>query len=524
MDYSVPFDSLPLPALLIRDNVIVAATPSYLRFTGFAPADVIGRGDAELAAAVFLPEEHQHLASLIAARTQGLVSSGDVWFGLRLPSGLKRARVSWTMLEGGDTLVTLFDLGDDGRTKALSDALARAAGLLVTCSTEEEILQRSAEALFSHGLAVSVLRIRPGEPMLAVGPTLGCEPAATPVSVPARLLDEQNPAFSLRRAAFLETERGVVSSRPDQGPTSGSILGRRPLVQAPLFVDDLPYGAIIAVGEGLTPGLAGAVEMFTELVARALESTRRRAELALRLDELRQLQAELVVRERLAGLGEAAAVLAHEVRNPLAAMLNAVAIVRKEATPADHRAAALDIIDEEANRLNSIVRDLVDLGRPLVARKRLTVARDLLDRAIRLLDKRGDLRLVKVTVQGDASIHIVVDPDLMDLAVENVIRNAVQACGSNGTISARVDRVGDKVALLVDDSGPGISAGSHERVFEPFFTTRATGTGLGLAVVRRIVEANGGQVDAQVSPLGGARLRIELPDAAGSAVDNELQG
>ena len=496
-----------MPALLIRDNIIVAVNPSYVRFTGFDAAQVVGRRDVDFAAEVFVPEEHLHLRRLVAARTQGLVASGDVWVGLRVPAGLKEARVSWTMLEGGDTLVALFDLGDDGRTKALSDALARAAGQLVACSTEQEVLERSAEALFSRGLAVAVLRIEAGEPLVTIGSTLGFEGLPDPASIPARLLYEQNPGFSLRKAVFVEAERGVVASRPEP---DAPILGQRPLVQAPLFVDDQPYGAIIAVGDELTPGLAGAVEMFTELVARALESTRRRAELALRLDELRQLQAELAGRERLAGLGEAAAVLAHEVRNPLAAMLNAVALLRKETTPAENRAAALDIINEEANRLNSIVRDLVDLGRPLVPRTRATVARELLERGMRLLEKRGDLRFVQVSIDGDSSVHVLVDPDLMELAVENVIRNAVQACGSAGTISATVARLDGKVALVVDDSGPGISAESRGRVFEPFFTTRATGTGLGLAVVRRIVEANGGRVDAEVSPLGGARLRIEL--------------
>ena len=164
---------------------------------------------------------------------------------------------------------------------------------------------------------MTTLLLRDGDPLLEYGPMRG--PAGPGARIAAaeevrryrprrELLWELNKDFHLRRAAFFQdVRRSSPAAYP--GPL-GEVVHRpkcpqRRTVQAPLFVNDAPYGALVLTGDDLSPALAGSIEMFAELVARAIENVR--------------LRTELVQRERLAALGEAAAVMAHEVRNPVAA-------------------------------------------------------------------------------------------------------------------------------------------------------------------------------------------------------------
>jgi signal transduction histidine kinase len=238
--------------------------------------------------------------------------------------------------------------------------------------------------------------------------------------------------------------------------------------------------------------------MFAELVARAIENVR--------------LRTELVQRERLAALGEAAAVMAHEVRNPVASILNAGSLLQKEAIDPDDQAALLRVIGEEARRLDRLVSDLLDLGRPLAPRVRPVDLCDLARRSIRVLAGRGHSTEIEiVVVEPKTPIVAAIDPDLAQLALWNVVRNAVQASPVGRCVKVMAETRGDRVALVVDDDGPGFPADRADRLLEPFHTTRATGTGIGLAVVRRVVEACRGSIEITSSPSGGGRFVMVFP-------------
>jgi signal transduction histidine kinase len=311
---------------------------------------------------------------------------------------------------------------------------------------------------------------------------------------------ELNKDFHLRRAWFFQ-DVGPLVAAAYPGATGDRVkaaLPARRTVQAPLFVNDVAYGALVLTGDELTPALAGSIEMFAELVARAIENVR--------------LRTELVQRERLAALGEAAAVMAHEVRNPIGAILNAAALMQKH-TPGDAvQADLLRVIGEEALRLDRLVGDLLDLGRPLAPRLRSVDLHELAQRSVGVLADRGEAGAADVVVVTPSEpVTAEIDPDLTQLALWNVVRNAVQASPPGGRVTVSVAARGERSALLVDDEGSGFPPEHVERVLEPFHTTRATGTGIGLAVVRRVVEACRGSIEIGASPAGGGRFVMVFP-------------
>ena len=245
------------------------------------------------------------------------------------------------------------------------------------------------------------------------------------------------------------------------------------MVQAPLFVDDAAYGALVVTSDALTPTLAGTIEMFAGLVARAIENVRANGRALARLEDLERLQGELVERERLAALGEAAAVMAHEVRNPIAAILNAVAVLRRGDPGEAPDAEMYRVIAEEAARLGQLVSNLLDLGRPLLPRVCPVDLGELTARSADVLVRRGGAAGCTVHVDAERARAVAaVDPDLVQLALLNVIQNAVQA-SPGGRVRVGIELRGELAAVVVDDSGPGFSAAVASRMFEPFFTTRA---------------------------------------------------
>jgi two-component system sensor histidine kinase HydH len=200
------------------------------------------------------------------------------------------------------------------------------------------------------------------------------------------------------------------------------------------------------------------------------------------------------------------------VRNPIAAILNAGTLLAKEAIDADARGALVRVIGEEALRLDRLVSDLLDLGRPLTPRRKSVDLHDLAFRSAQVLSARGESSGVAIDVIPPSSAVIAsMDPELTQLALWNVLRNAAQASPKGTAVRVLVESRGDLVALIVDDGGPGFPKEKVERILEPFHTTRATGTGIGLAVVRRIVEACRGTIEIGRNPEGGGRFAMVFP-------------
>jgi signal transduction histidine kinase len=226
--------------------------------------------------------------------------------------------------------------------------------------------------------------------------------------------------------------------------------------------------------------------------------------------ELATAQAELIQRERLAALGEMSAVVAHEVRNPVAVIFNAAASMRRNP---DERDTLLAIVEEEAGRLRQMVTDLLDFARPASVRLVHEPLSPIIESALDALRQGSATTAVDVEVSVDEDVPALqCDVRLLRQAIVNLVSNALQAPGRKGPVRVAVGLSGrSAVRLTVTDDGAGVPADIADRIFHPFFTTRATGTGLGLAVVQRIARAHGGVLSHHPAPGGGATFAMELP-------------
>lgn len=221
----------------------------------------------------------------------------------------------------------------------------------------------------------------------------------------------------------------------------------------------------------------------------------------------------------LVRLGELAAVLAHEVRNPLAAVSGAIQVLSQRLTEPDEREVADEVL-KRLDGLGSMMNDLLLYARPPKPKMTLIDVGALLDSLITFMRHDRGWEHVTVQVEGRAP-HVLADGELLKVALQNLLVNAVQASAADGTITVHVSQDGPMVHIDVADQGPGIPADVQPRLFTPFFTTKARGTGLGLATVRRIAEGHGGDARIQATSSDGTRVRFSLPlrPGAGPTLD-----
>ena len=260
------------------------------------------------------------------------------------------------------------------------------------------------------------------------------------------------------------------------------------------------------------------------LIGALIESRRRDREAAALIREqvetISAARARLVQSEKLAALGQLATAIAHEVRNPLAVIRSSAQGLSESAAPGDHEAQrACAFITAEIDRLSNVISALLAFARPPQLSPRAVAARTLFDRA--LLLAADDLADAGVRVQrrdGDDVPPVRADPDLVCQVLLGLLSNATAVLAPGGEIALEARRADDAVELAVADSGPGVAPELRQRVFEPFFTTRSRGTGLGLAVARQIVEAHGGRIEVGERAGGGARFVIRLPAASEPAI------
>jgi signal transduction histidine kinase len=230
--------------------------------------------------------------------------------------------------------------------------------------------------------------------------------------------------------------------------------------------------------------------------------------------ESERLHARVREVERLATTGELAATMAHEIRNPLAAIVNATALLTDEAglTP-DERSTTLAAIRTEARRLNRILSDFLHFARPQETRRVPGDLREVVEHVSALIrDDRSRAPRVDVKVAFDPALpRFAFDRDQVTQVLWNVALNSVEAMNGRGRLSVEVARRNGDVALAVSDTGPGISPEDLPRVFEPFYSGKAKGSGLGLTIAERIVAAHGGRIEIDSEPGRGTRVTLLFP-------------
>jgi PAS domain S-box-containing protein len=304
----------------------------------------------------------------------------------------------------------------------------------------------------------------------------------------------------------------------------------RAFLVLPLVVHERPVGVIMAVETRrprcFTPAEVERASAIANQLALAREGARLVEDLKASYVELARTQAQLVSRERLAALGELSAVVAHEVRNPLGAIFNSVASIRRIVGPDSPALPLVDIVGEEADRLNRIVADLLTFARPPAPHPYAVPLPPLVEDAVRgaLAEAAGQVR-VELDLSHDVPA-VTVDERMMRQAFLNLAINAVQAMPQGGMLRASVRHApgSPEVEVQFADSGPGISPEVRARIFEPFFTTKAKGTGLGLAVVKRIVESHQGRLSLESQPGRGTTFRLYLPLDASAGLTASLDG
>jgi signal transduction histidine kinase len=259
------------------------------------------------------------------------------------------------------------------------------------------------------------------------------------------------------------------------------------------------------------------------LLGALTESQRRErranAQVQAQTEEMATARARLAQAEKLAALGQLAATVAHEVRNPLGVMRSAAQTLA-ETLPAGHQAAqASAFIITEIDRLANVVNSLLRFARPLQLDARPVQVAALFERAILLTRDEIDSKRLRVERHTATALPAVqADPDLLGQVLIGVLANAVEAVPPGGAIVLDAYAADGAVQLSISDSGPGVAPELRARVFEPFFTTRPRGTGLGLAIARQIVEAHGGRIEVGDAAGGGARFIITLPPVRGAAL------
>jgi signal transduction histidine kinase len=217
--------------------------------------------------------------------------------------------------------------------------------------------------------------------------------------------------------------------------------------------------------------------------------------------------------ERLASIGRLAAGIAHEIRNPLASISGSMEMLKQSpGGDADSR-QLMDIAVREVDRLNRLITDLLDYARPKTEERQRLDLGELVGEIARAFaqERRAGVTL---TLEADPDVSLDGASGQLRQVVWNLVRNAAEAMPAGGAIRVRVTREGGHPLLIVSDTGAGIPKAHLERIFEPFYSTKVSGSGLGLATVARIVDDHRGHIDVDSEPGRGTTFTVRFAASA----------
>ncbi|MFO0671225.1 MAG: ATP-binding protein [Polyangiaceae bacterium] len=400
------------------------------------------------------------------------------------------------------------------RANVLFALLHASAWLLFLAAWDQRPLRRFERQVVTASIVGGVAALVPGFAFSApltmrTLPSLGlayAEPAIGPLAVPllaVAFVAQVLAAMAARRVARAGPEARLVSV----SLALFTVVGMVDLATG-LHLTTLPYVADPAIA--LTCLSVAAV-----VVAEAAAS-------ASRSNDLERARATLAEREHLVSLGQLAAVVAHEVRNPVAIIFGAVANLRREPT-SDDRATLLGIIEDEAERLKRLAARLLDAVRPFELQYSRQSAATVVRAAVSHVTASAAVDTKEIELVGAMNDELDCDRVLLEQAIANLVQNALIADGRRGPVRvvATVENgASPTLAVTVHDDGSGVPEMARSRLFTPFFTTRPTGTGLGLVLVQRIARAHGGSVVHEAPTEGGARFVLRVPMRGAAATDS----
>jgi signal transduction histidine kinase len=402
----------------------------------------------------------------------------------------------------------------------LSAGVRRVKGGAIVLNVDaSEIAELSRRASLDHLLQdiaarapeIAYVVLEDGTNRIAYGPLADATAAATPsgaafrsVPIPRALEGLAAGEFVVGSVPVLEFTGPVDAARADS-PTLRlglNLEGLRRAERRTLTRLTLSLAAALALGIVMVAFVALRQQfgILSEKHARAEEALRRR--------------------DRLAAMGELASTVAHEVRNPLNAIGMTAQRLRREFLSGGQAASApdeaelkelLDVLSGETQRINRIVQQFLDYARPPRLSLRQASLRGMLEAAADALRATAATRHITIDADLSGAGDAVFDPDQLKQAVDNLLRNALDASPGGGRVRLEAHRDGPDHVIAVIDEGPGIPADVLPKIFDLYFTTKADGTGVGLAVTHQIVEAHQGRIDVESSPGQGTRMSIRIP-------------
>ncbi len=225
--------------------------------------------------------------------------------------------------------------------------------------------------------------------------------------------------------------------------------------------------------------------------------------------ELKNLRERVIKTDRMAALGEVAARVAHEIRNPLVSLGGFARRLEKKLD--GNLKEYADIIAKEVGRLEGILNEILSFVKETRINKEMVSSNNIIDEVISLIWSEIDDRGIVLVKEYSEPIELFVDPNRIKDALLNILTNAVQAVGSNGTISVKTYVRNGACIFEIKDTGPGIAEEDLTYIFDPFFTTKKSGTGLGLTITHRIIEEHDGNIEVESKPGAGSTFRVLIP-------------
>ncbi len=310
---------------------------------------------------------------------------------------------------------------------------------------------------------------------------------------------------------------------PRVSPEFARLLRSDEFVVAPLLVGDHRLGVAVADNFVTRKVIRGSdVHLLTALANQAAlaidraqlfrEAQERAEELARAYENLKAAERRLLVNARLATMGQVTAAVAHEIRNPLSTIGGFARSIVRDPEEVERNQNNARIIVEEVDRLEELLSNLLDFSRmDTIAEQRVDLW-PLVQSALDLTTEDREKAGVALETEVEPDLpQVDLDPHQFRQVLLNLLRNAVEAMPEGGIISVRAHRTSRGVELSIQDTGAGIPEQSLEHIFDKFFTTKPTGTGLGLALVRRILDAHGAQIEVESIPNQGATFTITIP-------------
>jgi two-component system sensor histidine kinase HydH len=257
-------------------------------------------------------------------------------------------------------------------------------------------------------------------------------------------------------------------------------------------------GSVTLEEEGDFPGLHRQMQEVVAEIERVIE-------------QLQQREREVLRAEQLAAVGQVAAGVAHELRNPLTSVKMLVQTALESRSGNGLPVEDLSLMEHEIRRMEQCIQMFLDFARPPRSERRRADLVEVIRRAIALVEGRARRQRVQVTTDlPSTAIYLFIDPEQIQQVVLNLLLNALDALPRGGTARIEV-LVGKEVQVRVSDTGPGIAPRIQERLFEPFVSSKETGVGLGLSICKRLIEAHGGTIRGENTPDGGAVFSFVLP-------------